>query len=202
MQKLTFKEWKKDIYNSRKKIFLSILFLIVAYISIILSGKYVDNISTVSVPDLILSHLPIVNLTFIFLYGLPFVLIIFILYSFIYESKRFYYSIGMLSLLLFIRSIFLVLTHLGPPFGAITVPASGIFSLTTFSNDLFFSGHAGIPFLGFLIFKNKKLKYFMLFSSIVLAITVLLMHVHYSIDVAASYFITYGIYKIGNKIFL
>jgi hypothetical protein len=37
--------------------------------------------------------------------------------------------------------------------------------------------------------------------SIILASTVLLMHVHYSIDVAAAYFITYGVYVLGNKMF-
>ena len=193
---------EKEIYQTRGKIFFSILFFVIAYVSIIISGDYVDKIKAVSVPDLILSHLPVVNLTFIFLYGLPIVLTVFILYSFIYQPRKFYYSIAMLSFFLCVRSIFLVLTHLGAPAGAISVPATGIFTLTTFSNDLFFSGHAGIPFLGFLIYDNKKIKYFMLASSIILAITVLLMHVHYSIDVAASYFITYGVYKIGNKIFL
>jgi hypothetical protein len=41
----------------------------------------------------------------------------------------------------------------------------------------------------------------MLGASIVLAITVLLMHVHYSIDVASAYFITYGVYKVGDQLF-
>ena len=107
----------------------------------------------------------------------------------------------MLSLFLCIRSVFLVLTHLKSPIGAIQSSATGILQLFTYSNDLFFSGHAGIPFLGFLIFDNKKIKYFMLFSSIILSITVLFMHIHYSIDVAGAYFITYGVYKIGDKIF-
>ena len=39
----------------------------------------------------------------------------------------------------------------------------------------------------------------MLASSIILGITVLLMHVHYSIDVFSAYFIVYGIYVLGNK---
>jgi hypothetical protein len=39
----------------------------------------------------------------------------------------------------------------------------------------------------------------MLVSSIILAITVLLMHVHYSIDVLSAYFITYGVYKLSEN---
>jgi len=30
---------------------------------------------------------------------------------------------------------------------------------------------------------------------------VLLMHQHYTIDVVSAFFITYGVYKIGNRLF-
>ncbi len=70
-----------------------------------------------------------------------------------------------------------------------------------FKNDLFFSGHTAVPFLGFLLFKNRKVKYTFLGASIIMAITVLLMHVHYSIDVFSAFFITYGTFKIGEWLF-
>ncbi|MGA2130082.1 MAG: phosphatase PAP2-related protein [Candidatus Pacearchaeota archaeon] len=202
MKTLTLKEWKKDISDNKGKILLSILFLIIAYLLTVLSGNYVDQTKAVSVPDLILDHIPVINLSPIFLYGIWIVIIVFLLYPILYKPKKIYYAVGMLSLFLCIRAGFLVLTHLKAPVGAISIPATGILAFLSYSNDLFFSGHTGLPFLGFLIFDNKKIKYFMLFSSIILAITSLLMHVHYSIDIASAYFITYGIYKIGNKIFL
>ena len=196
-----FQDWKRDIKENKGKIFLSILFLIIALVLTLMSGDYVDETRSISVPDLILDHMPTINLSFIFVYGIAVVLFVFIVYALFYQPKKFHYSIGMLSLFLCIRSAFLVLTHLKAPIGAISISSPGIFNILSYSNDLFFSGHAGIPFLGFLIYKNKKIKYFMLSASIILAITSLLMHVHYSIDVASSYFITYGIYKIGNKLF-
>jgi len=83
----------------------------------------------------------------------------------------------------------------------VQISAPSFFYFLTYANDLFFSGHVGLPFLGFLIFKDKKIRYFMLSASIILAVTVLLMHVHYSIDVAAAYFITYSIYALGKRLF-
>ena len=201
MKILKTDEWKKDILEHKNKIFLALLFLIIAIIFTLLSGNYVDETPAVAVPDLILSHIPIINLSFLFVWGIVLVIFVFISYPFIYKPKKIHYAIGMLSLFLCIRSVFLILTHLKSPVGAIQSSAPGILQLFTYSNDLFFSGHVGIPFLGFLIFDNKKIKYFRLFSSIILAITVLFMHIHYSIDVAGAYFITYGVYKIGDKIF-
>ena len=97
----------------------------------------------------------------------------------------------------------MLVTHLGVPADAIKVSAPSFLGMFTFTNDLFFSGHTGLPFLGFLIFRkySKSVGYFMLASSIILAATVLLMHIHYTIDVFAAFFITYGIYKIGERVF-
>ncbi len=198
---LKISEWKKDILEHKNKIFLALLFLAIAIVLTILSGDYVDETPTAAVPDLILSHIPVINLSFLFVWGIVAVVFVFLSYPLFYKPKKLHYAIGMLSLFLCIRSVFLILTHLKAPIDAISSSSPGIFSFITYSNDLFFSGHAGIPFLGFLIYDNKKVKYFMLVSSIILSITVLLMHIHYSIDVASAYFITYGIYIIGEKIF-
>ena len=70
-----------------------------------------------------------------------------------------------------------------------------------FNNDLFFSGHVAIAFLGFLLFQEKKLKIFFLIATIVMALTVLFMHVHYSIDVFAALFITYSTHEFGKRLF-
>jgi len=109
--------------------------------------------------------------------------------------------LNMFSIYLFVRSFFVIFTHLRAPFDAAVVHFPSIFQFLNFSNDLFFSGHAGLSFLAFLVLRehHKKLSYFMLACSIILGITVLLMHVHYSIDVFSAYFIVYGIFVFGNK---
>jgi hypothetical protein len=72
-----------------------------------------------------------------------------------------------------------------------------IFKGISFQNDMFFSGHTAIPFLGFLLF-DGKIRYFFLCGSICMGTVVLLMHLHYSIDVFSAFFITYCCYRVGN----
>ncbi|VVB70535.1 Uncharacterised protein [uncultured archaeon] len=196
-----FEEWKEEVRYNLNYVLLAIAFLIAAIFVTQLAGIYADGKADVSVHDLILDNVGPYDLSFLFHYGLILVIAVLILYPLIYDPKKIHYAIGIFSLLLLVRAGFTMLTHLNQPFGAIAVSTSGPFNFLNYSADLFFSGHTAIPFLGFLLYDDKKLKYFFLFSSIVLGITVLVMHVHYSIDVLSAYFITYGVYKIGSKIF-
>jgi membrane-associated phospholipid phosphatase len=68
------------------------------------------------------------------------------------------------------------------------------------TKDLFFSGHTATLFLLFLLADLKSLKIFFLISTITLAISVLLQHVHYSIDVLAAPFFAYGSFKLIEKL--
>jgi len=72
----------------------------------------------------------------------------------------------------------------------------------TSNADLFFSGHTGYPFLCALIsWKQKYLRYFFILSSVFFGTISLLGHYHYTIDVFAAFFITYGIYQISLNLF-
>ena len=87
------------------------------------------------------------------------------------------------------------------PAGALVYTAPAWFTVLDFKNALFFSGHTAVPFLGFLLFRKEKIGIFFLIATIVMALTVLFMHVHYSIDVFAALFITWGSYGIGEWLF-
>lgn len=67
------------------------------------------------------------------------------------------------------------------------------------TKDLFFSGHTSTMFLLYLITESKKLKMVFLLGTILVAICVLLQHVHYTVDVIAAPFFAYGAYVIAVK---
>ena len=117
------------------------------------------------------------------------------------DPSRAHYYMGVFGILGILRGFFITFTYLGLPFGAIIPDYPGQLSMMFFSNDLFFSGHTAVPFLGFLLFRKEKIGLFFLVSTIVLASTILLGHLHYSIDVFAAFFITYGSYKLSNWFF-
>lgn len=196
------KEWKDEILEHKWLILLSIIFLIVASILNLIAGRYVDKINGVAATDLILDHLPVIDFDFIFVYGFILIIAALILYPLFFKVKELHVAISQFSLLVIIRSFFTSLTHLTVPTGAVLViEAPKFFDFLNFQNALFFSGHTAVPFLGFLLFRKDKISWFFLGATLVMAMVVLFMHVHYSIDVFAALFITYGSYKIGSWLF-
>lgn len=68
------------------------------------------------------------------------------------------------------------------------------------TKDLFFSGHTATQFLMFLCLQKKMDKYLTGLTSILIAIMVLIQHIHYTIDVFAAFPLTYLVYLLGKKV--
>lgn len=194
-------EWKREIISHKWLILLSIIFFITANILNYLAGNYADKKGSAAVSDLLLDFLPSINLSILDIYGYTAIVLIIFIYPLLFKVKEMHIVVSQFSLLLIIRSFFISLTHLKMPIDAILNETPKLYSFLTFHNDLFFSGHVAFTFLGFLLFRKEKVRVFFLIATIIMALTVLLMHVHYSIDVFAALFITYGSYKIGERIF-
>jgi len=195
------KSWIKEIKDNKYLIFLSLVLLAIALAIDYITGIYVQGIQGVVAQDFILDHLPTIDLHLIYIYGIVVIVAFLLFCPLFFTFNEFHEVIRQFSLLMAIRGIFTIFTHLTLPTGAIALDVPQALFFLDFKNDFFFSGHTAVPFLGFLLFKKDKIRYFFLASSIIMAMVVLLMHVHYTIDVLSAFFITYGSYKIGVRFF-
>ncbi len=195
------KSWGREIKDNKYLILLSFILLAIALVIDYMTGIYVEEIQGVTAPDLILGHIPTLDLNLIYIYGIVIIVVILLLYPLFFRVNEFHEVLSQFSLLVAIRGIFTIFTHLALPAGAIALDVPRALFFLDFKNDFFFSGHTAVPFLGFLLFKKDKIRYFFLACSIIMAMVVLLMHIHYTIDVLSAFFITYGSYKIGRRFF-
>ncbi len=193
------RRWRNEIYNHRHSIMLSLVFLVLAVFFDFLAGRYVMKVPSVVAPDLILDHIPTISfISPFFVYGYVIIIAVLLLYPLFFKVNELHRVINQFSLLVMVRAAFTCFTHLQSPSDAASFTVPWIIASITFQNDLFFSGHTAVTFLGFLLFRKEKIGYFFLVASILMAITVLLMHVHYTIDVLSAFFITYGTFNIGK----
>jgi len=177
-------------------------FLVISLGINFLAGSYASKEAGNAVSDIILDHVPVMDVDGIFVYGIV-AFFAFIAVLLFLRPERAPFIFKSLSVFIVVRSFFIILTHIGPAPQAILLDSSnGIISYFTFTGDLFFSGHTGFPFLLALIFwRDRYLRVAFLASSVLFGIVVLLGHLHYSIDVFAAFFITYGIFQIVVKLF-
>jgi len=199
-----FIESHKNFWKNKQFIvsfLLGMAFLVASLIVNYYAGIYATKEASNYVTDILLDNLPVYNMSLVFIQGssLFFLFIVVVLFL---KPKRLPFVIKASALFVIIRSIFVIMTHIGPFPGQIPFTYSRLLEKITFGGDLFFSGHTGLPFLMALIFwQNKKLRYTFLIISAVFAVSVILGHLHYSIDVFAAFFITYTIFVISRKYF-
>lgn len=153
------------------------------------------------VEDIVLSNIPVYDVAGYFVYGM-FALIAVITFQCILHPNRIAFTLFSIALFIIVRCIFVSLTHLGPSLEQATGNFSPGIEKAFFGGDLFFSGHTGAPFLMALMYwHDRKLRYAFLAWSVFFGAVVLAGHFHYSIDVLAAFFITYGIYQIALWLF-
>jgi len=196
---------KQKLYWLNKDFIFSTIiglsFLVISLSINYIAATYAALNASNSVRDIILDNLPVINVDFIFNEG-AMVFLIFITLLLLSSPKRIPFMLKCIALFVIVRSSFVIMTHLAPFPDQIAIDPNDFISVLTSKNDLFFSGHTGLPFLFALAFwENKKLRLFFLIASLIAAVSVLLGHLHYTIDVFAAFFITYGIFHIARKFF-
>ncbi len=191
----------------KRSLYLGLLLLALSLIIQIGAGRYSAR-SAASAPfvgDLFLDNLPVLNLDFVIVEG------VFIFWAaawtlLCFRPRYLLFGIKVIALFIITRAFFISLTHIGiyperaPLDGQNSIV--NLYNLFTFQGNFFFSGHTAFPFLMALIFwREKILRNIFIFFTFFFGMAVLLAHVHYSIDVFAAPFITYGVWRIAASIF-
>jgi len=150
-------------------------------------------------PDLILDNLPFYNVSLfydLFSFITVVVVIIYIVHKKDYKSIPFF--LLMCGIIEIIRSVFIILTPLGNP--PMFIGSNTLFnSFSKYDLGEYPSGHVGSAFLFFLMVKNKWYKRIILFCLIIIIISLLFAHAHYSIDILAGFLFAYAINSFGNE---
>jgi len=177
---------------------------IASYIIMSRAVTYATESASNSVTDIVLSNTAVYDVGGIFVWGAV-ILALVALAACVMRPERIPFVLKSSALFMLIRSVFISLTHISPdPFkvelgqNIITYLVPSFFV----GDDLFFSGHTGFPFLLALIFwDNLALRSIFIGFSLLFGTVVLLGHLHYSIDVASAFFITFTIFMIAKTLF-
>ena len=152
------------------------------------------------VSDIFLSNVGPMDVRFLFIYG-TFTEFVMLAALLLWRPNRLPFAFKAMALFLLVRAVFISLTHIAP-FPIEPRQAAPFLDTIFHGGDLFLSGHTGLPFLAALAFWHvPALRYFYLASTLFFGAIVLLGHYHYSIDVLAALFITYGIYNMARWLF-
>ena len=163
----------------------------------IYAANHINN----SESDILLDNLPIVDVHLIYSEG-AILFIIILLIILLNEPKYIPFILKSLAIFIVVRSFFMILTHLAPPISQIYINPTDYIQRLSYGDDLFFSGHTGLPFLMAIIFwYQKNLRYLFLVCTLIGGTAVILGHLHYSIDVFSALFISFGIFHISKFLF-
>ena len=204
------------MFQAKKHLIAPILvafgFLVLALVVNFYAVTFATETASSSVTDVILSNTRVYDVDGIFVYGSVIFWVIVAGLCFV-RPERLPFVLKSTALFIVIRSVFITLTHIGPfPTHLIINPdnmwigrafGQDLFFVFFSGNDLFFSGHTGLPFLMALLFWAKPF-FRWLFTALALmfGVIVLAAHLHYTIDVLSAFFITYAIYHIARQVFV
>ena len=168
------------------------------------ASAYVNRTPGNPAVDLFLSILPVVNLNFLIVEGALAAIALSVIFI-LAKPQYLLFTLKAGAIFIATRAMFIAVTHIGIYPGQIN-PDVGFFDRIYTGLGLeagfFFSGHTGLPLLMALILWNKKFwRYAYIILSVVFGIAVLFAHIHYTMDVLAAPYMTYGIFKMSQYFF-
>jgi membrane-associated phospholipid phosphatase len=163
---------------------------------------YVETREGIIFPDPLLNEIQPVNLTWL-IFGIIYFAVFGGLFYLGQNPKRLLITVQSYIVMILFRIIAMYITPFNHPPNMIELndPLVQVFGTgQLLKNDLFFSGHTATLFLLFLTAEKKWLKNIFMLCTIVVATSVLVQHVHYTVDVFVAPFIAYCSFVLTNKI--
>ncbi|MDR3667906.1 MAG: phosphatase PAP2-related protein [Ignavibacteriaceae bacterium] len=199
-----FKAWKIFLIrkHNRKELFYTVILLALLIFSFTRFLNYIELRAGFSFSDPLLILFKPIQLTWI-IFGLIYIGIIIALINFIKDPLQLLATFQAILILGLFRTMAMYLLPLNPPSDMIPLNDPIVQMLgpgEILTKDLFFSGHTSTLFLLFLVADKKVLKVIFLVFAVVVGISVLLQHVHYSIDVFSAPFFAYASVKFATYI--
>lgn len=196
--------WKEFLKVKRYQVEFIITLLLLSIILTALTNflNFVEARHGVVLPDPVLNFFNPIDLTWL-TFALIYISIVVGIATLAKDPTRLLFTIQLYILMVAVRILAMYLLPLDPPAKIIILkdPLVEFFGTgQTLTKDLFFSGHTATLFILFLTSEKKTIKQIFLISTILVAFSVLLQHVHYTIDVVAAPFFTYACYKLLKKI--
>lgn len=185
---------------------VGIALLLSAILIVSLVQVHLNNIPIRPLRDVILDNLPLFpwpDLLLAFLIWGSIGIAISVLVVVIVKPYYFPATTKTIAVFYLVRSLFLWLTNLTPhPDKLIPETYTTITQLLYGSNDLFFSGHVGLPIVASLIFwRIKGVRYYFILVAALYAAGVLFARAHYSIDIFIIPLVVYSLVELSKKIF-
>ena len=183
--------WQHNVY----KMTMISGFLILCIISCFLNYFFqaIEVRQGIEIQDILLSRLPARDCSEV-IFILIWSCIGLATFRFVNSPRLFLVFLWSYVLLCLTRIITITLVPLNAPAGLIPLrdPLSNYFYGQVFiTKDLFYSGHTATLFLIYLCLEKKNDRLFVLFSTGVVGLLLLIQHVHYSMDVLAAPFFAY-----------
>jgi membrane-associated phospholipid phosphatase len=184
---------------------VALILLTLALVFNIYASAYAIRVSSGVVSDIFLSNVPPINLNFAIVEGALAAIALSIVLL-LAKPNYIIFTLKVVAIFIATRAVFIASTHSGIPPGQINPDTTGFFDRLYLDLGLaggfFFSGHTGLTFLMALIFWDEKFWRYLYFAlSFIFGISVLLAHVHYTIDVLAAPYIAYTIFKMAQYLF-
>lgn len=155
---------------------------------------YIETRPGATLDDPILRHLPRVELTWVIfplIYGSVIAAIVLLSAT----PKRLVFALQLYALVVASRMLAMYLLPLDPPAQMLLLRDPVVELIATGqapTRDLFFSGHTATMFMLYLTAENRIARKVFLLITFVIAIALLLQHVHYTVDVIAAFVFVYA----------